>query len=157
MRHAMVAGALLAGLTVGACGSSGRTVSASSPDALTGASLAFTSLDSGKDDGSALTAQLLRNSNELVAETRSVGTAFDDNAVAPTLAMTVNGPFRQEDAQGAQLRLRMVPEGRDTWTFNARLTLSFANGSQRSYSWMGVQLDESSPERTLTLAGAQGP
>jgi hypothetical protein len=124
---------------------------------LTGATLSFTSLDSGKDDGSALTAQLLRNSNELVAEVRSVGTAFDDNAAAPPLAMNINGPFRATDAQGAQLRLRLVPEGRDTWTFNARLTLSFSDGAQRSYMWSGVQLNENSPERTLTLAGAQGP
>jgi hypothetical protein len=124
---------------------------------LTGATLTFTSLDSGKDDGSALTAQLLRNNNELAAEARTVGTAFDDNAAAPPLVMTITGPFMQGDAQGAQLRLRMVPEGRDTWNFNARLTLSFANGSQRSYAWSSVQLDENSPERTLTLAGAQGP
>ncbi len=86
-----------------------------------------------------------------------MGTPFDDNRAAPPLAMSLAGPFNQSDAQAAQLRLQMVPEGRDTWTFNARLSLTFADGMQRNYGWMGVRLDEASPERTLTLAGAQTP
>ena len=50
------------------------------PATLTGATVLFTSLDSGKDDGSALTAQLLRNGNEVAAEVRRF---IDGHATAP--------------------------------------------------------------------------
>ena len=156
MRILIATVALACIVAIGACGSKGQAAT-TAPERLIGATLAFTSLDSGKDDGSSLTVQLLRNSSEIAAEVRSVGTPFDDNRAAPPLAMSVAGPFNQSDAQAAQLRLRMVPEGRDTWTFNARLSLTFADGMQRNYGWIGVRLDEASPERTLTLAGAQTP
>ena len=91
MRILIATGALACIVAIGACGSKGQAATA--PERLTGATLAFTSLDSGKDDGSSLTVQLLRNSSEIAAEVRSVGTPFDDNRAAPPLAMTVSGPF----------------------------------------------------------------
>jgi hypothetical protein len=114
-------------------------------------------LDDGKDDGSMVTAQLLRNGSELAAEARSVGTEFDDNSVASPLAMTVTGPLNLEETPTANLRVRLTPEGRDTWSFDTRLTLTYASGARRNYAWSGLRLDETAPERTLTLAGAQIP
>jgi hypothetical protein len=104
-----------------------------------------------------VTAQLLRNGSELAAEARSVGTEFDDNSVASPLAMAVTGPLNLEETPTANLRVRLTPEGRDTWSFDTRLTLTYASGAQRSYAWSGLRLDETAPERTLTLAGAQVP
>jgi hypothetical protein len=49
----------------------------------------------------------------------------------------------------------MTPEGRDTWAFTVRLLLTFSDETQQSYQWTGVELDETAPERTLTLAGAR--
>lgn len=152
MRHLTIAGVLVSMLAVGACRSASPRAA---PAALTGATILFTSLDSGKDDGSALTAQLLRNGNEVAAEVRSVGTKFDDHAPAPALAMAITGSLAKADAEGAVLRLRIVPEGRDTWTFNGRLNLNFADGAQQTYQWLNVSLDENQPERTLTLAGTR--
>lgn len=154
MRHLTIAAVVVSVMAIGGCRSAPTRAA---PSALTGATLSFTSLDSGKDDGSALTAQLLRNGNEVAAEVRSVGTKFDDHAPAPALAMSIAGTFAKTDTEGAMMRLRMVPEGRDTWTFNARLSLSFADGAQQNYQWFNVRIDENQPERTLTLAGTQTP
>jgi hypothetical protein len=130
-------------------------IGAGGANRLTGATVTFTSLQDGKDTDSAVTVQLLRGSNELVAEARTVGTKFDDHSTAPPLALSVEGPLSDADARDALLRLQLAPDGRDTWTFNVRVTLSFSNNNQQSFAWTDVRLDEKSPQRTLTLSGAR--
>ena len=122
---------------------------------LAGATVTFTSLQDGKDADSGLTVQLLRGSNELVAEARTAGTKFNDHSTAPPLVLSVEGPLSDADARAALLRLQLTPDGRDTWTFNVRMTLTFSNNNQQSFTWTDVRLDEKSPERTLTLSGAR--
>jgi hypothetical protein len=123
---------------------------------LTTATLTFRSLDDGKDAKSAVTAQLLRNANELGAETTASGTGFDDNATAAPIVMSLRGPFNRDDTRTGQLRLRLTPDGNDTWTFNVGLTLRYADDSQQNFAWQSIRLDEKAPERTLVLAGAEG-
>jgi hypothetical protein len=122
---------------------------------LTSATVTFTSLQDGKDTDSAVTVQLLRDNNELVAEARTAGTKYDDHSSAPPLALSVEGPLSDVDAREALLRLQLTPDGRDTWTFNVRMTLSFTNNNQQSFVWTDVRLDEKAPQRTLTLSGAR--
>jgi hypothetical protein len=151
-----VAIAIAAILTAGCVGTtrSGIAVPADAPR-LTSSTVTFTTLDDGKDTGSAVTAQLVREGNELSAEVRSAGTEYDDRTTAPPLVLSLTGPFDVADTQGAVLRIRLTPEGRDTWTFNVRLALTFSDGSQQTFNWNGVRLDENAPERRLTLAGAR--
>lgn len=134
----------------------GGTNSAAAP-VLTGATLTFTTLTDGKDANSTITAQLLTSGSELGADVRSTGTAFTDNTTSPPLAMALSGRLTAAQARDTQLRLRLVPDGRDTWTFDARLALSFADGTQQIYRWTALRLDEAMPERTLALAGALVP
>lgn len=151
--------AVVAALAISACQATTRTGSTttSSIDAppLASATITFNTLSDGKDTGSAVTVQLLRPGNELAAEVRSAGTEFDDNTSTPPLVMGLMGPFGKADAQEGSLRLRLTPQGRDTWTFNARLTLTFSDNTQQTFAWSGVRLDENAPERTLTLSGAR--
>jgi hypothetical protein len=161
MSRAYCAGILITALVVGGCASRSRTTSTASatsaPQRLTSATLTFRTLQDGKDAKSSVTAQLVRNGNELGADAMSTGTEFDDNTVAPPLVMAIHGPFDREDTRSGQLRLRLSPDGDDTWTFNVDLTLRFADEIQRNYSWRAIRLDEKAPERSLLLAGAAIP
>jgi hypothetical protein len=114
----------------------------------------FTTLDDGKDAKSAVTVQLLSDRNELAAEVRSSGVEFDDQTTSAPLAMSLTGALPQRDVQNSRLRLQLTPDGRDTWSFDVRLTLGFSDNTQRRFGWSGVVMDERNPERTLALAGA---
>jgi hypothetical protein len=147
-----------AALLLTACGGASRSGSINTPaeaPRVTSSTVTFTTLEDGKDAGSAVTVQLVRAGNELAAEVRSAGAEFDDETISPPLAMSVTGPFTTADTQTGSLRIRMTPEGRDTWAFTVRLLLTFSDETQQSYQWTGVKLDEAAPERTLTLAGAR--
>jgi hypothetical protein len=149
-------GLLVALVLVSACGAttSGTSTTAAAAPALSGATVDFRTLQDGKDTGSAVTVQLLRRNNEIGAELRSVGSKFDDNSQSAPLAMSVSGPFLSSDVNDGQVRLRLTPDGRDTWTLDMRLILTFADGTQRTFAWQGLRLDERAPERTLALAPA---
>jgi len=144
---------LAVALATGSCASR-TTESPVTGERLASASVTFATLEDGKDADSAVTVQLLRNRSELAAETVSSGTAFDDDSIAAPIVMTLRGPFERDDAGDAQLRLRLTPDGDDTWTFDLGLTLRYADGREQRFNWEGVQLDEDSPERTLVLSGA---
>ena len=150
--------AIVIALAATACG--GRTspaVSTSTSPGLTTATVTFATLSDGKDAKSAVSVQLLRNGNELAADGMTSGTEFDDNSTSSPIVLNIRGPFARADAKPAQLRLRLTPDGDDTWTFNVALGLRFSDESQQTYRWSNVRLDEKAPERTLVLAGAESP
>ncbi|HEV8318467.1 MAG TPA: hypothetical protein VGQ10_13725 [Vicinamibacterales bacterium] len=150
---------VVAAVVASACGATTRSGSTiTSPTAgsvLTGATLAFRTLDNGKDTKSQVTVQLLRSNNELGAELHVGGIKFDDNTQAAPMAFSVAGPFRMTDINDGSMRIRMTPDGRDTWTFDMRLVLTFSDNSQRTFAWQNVRLDEHAPERTFPLAPAR--
>jgi len=156
LRH-MSVGVLALTLALPACGTHKEANLATNPHRLTSATVTFVSLQDGKDAKSAVSVQLLRRGNELAADAVASGTKFDDNSPAPTIALSIKGPFVREDAQTSQLRLRLTPDGDDTWTFNVQLALRFADETQQNFGWASVRLDEKAPERTLVLSGAQQP
>jgi hypothetical protein len=69
--------------------------------------------------------------------------------------MNIEESLSEVDVEDALLRLHLTPDGRDTWIFNVRMTLTFSNNDQRNYAWNAVRLDERAPDRTLTMAGAR--
>ena len=124
---------------------------------LTAGSVTFQNRDSGKDANSAVAIELLRNNAELAAESKLVGTKFDDNAPAGPMALSVGSPFRAADTDSARLRIRMTPDGKDEWTFDLQMALTFSDGSIQRFSWPALRLDNAAPERTLTLGPARVP
>jgi hypothetical protein len=124
---------------------------------LTGASVTFQNRESGKDADSAVALELLRNNAELAAESKLVGTKFDDNSPAGPMALSVGSPFRTADTDSARLRIRMTPDGKDEWTFDLQMALTFSDGSLQRFSWPNLRLDNAAPERTLPLGPARVP
>jgi hypothetical protein len=156
MRNVLVALAVASICATSGCAKARNRADTSADEPrLISSTVTFTTLDDGKDADSAVTAQLLSDQNELAAEVRSTGTEFDDNSTAPPLSMSLMGPFHADEVQGSRLRLQLTPDGRDSWAFDVRLALAFSDNRQQFFQWSGIQMDERSPERTLTLAGAR--
>ena len=148
---------LIAVATTGCRATRGDASAQAGSPTLTGASVTFQNRDSGKDANSAVAIELLRNNAEVAAESRLVGTKFDDNAPAGPMALSVGSPFRIADSDTARLRIRMTPDGKDEWTFDLQMALTFTDGSIQRFSWPGLRLDNAAPERTLTLGPARVP
>jgi hypothetical protein len=158
MRTAALAlAALMAatGLGCGATTTQGTTGAMASPR-VTSASATFMTRDDGKDEDSAVAVQIL-NDGRLVAEGTVVDVDFRDQSVSAPLNFALTGALDSGDLDDAQVRIRLTPDGRDTWAFDMRLTLGLSDGSQRTYFWSGIRLDESMPERTVTMASGRLP
>ena len=123
---------------------------------LTNASVTFMTRDDGKDEDSAIAVQIL-DDGRLAAEGSVVDVDYDDQSVSGPLSLAVSRTLDAGDLNDSQVRLRFTPDGRDTWTFDMRLTLGLSDGTQRTYFWSGLRLDESSPERVLSLTSGRLP
>jgi hypothetical protein len=160
MQRLTLSGILTLFVFAAACASHSTpsTATSTAPEKrLASATVTFSSLQDGKDAKSAVSVQLLRSGNELAADGTASGTEFKQNTTAAPLALSIKGPFGRDDASAGQLRLRLTPDGDDTWTFDVQLALHYADETQQNYRWQSVRLDEKAPERTLVLAGAQQP
>ena len=146
---------LLTGAMVSAgCGATRKVANAVAPgSAVTAATMMFIDRDHGKDAKSAVDVWLLHGTDEM-AHLHSVGTKFDDNASIAPMAMQLSGAFHAADLKDGQLRIRLTPDGRDDWSFEPRLTLSFSDNTSRSYTWPLVALDNNNAERTLSFSSA---
>lgn len=138
------------------CGATTRGNTIAEPT-LTSASATFMTRDAGKDEDSAVAVQLLDGSSRLSAEATAVDVEYGDETVSPPLALTMTRPLRRGDLDDARVRLRLTPDGDDDWTFDLRMTLELSDGTSRTYFWEGQRLDNTAPERTLTLASGRLP
>jgi hypothetical protein len=152
--------ALAAILTIGGwgCGATTTrdTTTISTEPRLTTASVTFMTRDDGKDEDSAVAVQIL-DDGRLAAEGTVVDVDYDDQSVSAPLTLSVTRTMESGDLNDSQVRLRLTPDGRDAWTFDMRLTLGMTDGSQRSYFWSGLRLDENTPERVLALNSGRLP
>jgi hypothetical protein len=160
MSRSLAIAALAAAITAAGCGATrtaGSTTISPALPALTSAVGTFVSTQHGKDAGSALTVELLRNNAELAGNLQVIGTKFDDNGSSGPFSFSVSGPFTTRDIDTGQLRVRFVPDGADDWTFDLHLNMRFSDGTGRNFLWRAVRLDNTSPERVLMLAPARIP
>jgi hypothetical protein len=146
-------------LTHAACGATTRSSAGNTINAvtLTTASVTFMTRDDGKDEDSAIAVQLLDDDGRLAAEGTVVDMDFDDRTVSAPLNLAMSRTLTTRDVDDARVRLRLTPDGRDTWMFDMRVNVRLSDGTERQYFWSGLQLDESAPERTLTLSSGRTP
>ena len=151
---ALAAMLVVAGLGCGV--TTHNTTSISADPRLTTASATFMTRDEGKDEDSAIAVQIL-DEGRLAAEGTVVDVAYKDQSVSAPLSLAITRALNAGDLNDAQVRLRLTPDGRDSWMFDVRLTLGLSDGSQRSYFWSGLHLDENTPERVLALNSGRLP
>jgi hypothetical protein len=152
---ALAAMLCVAGWGCGATTTRGGTVTSAEPK-LTSASVTFMTRDDGKDEDSAVAVQILED-GRLAAEGTVVDVDYDDQSVSAPLSLGVTRPLGAGDLDDSQVRIRLTPDGRDTWVFDMRLTIGLSDGSQRSYFWSGIRLDENTPERVVPLNSGRLP
>jgi hypothetical protein len=150
--------ATVAAIGASGCGATRATSTAiqnSVSPKMTSATATFISREHGKDKDSGLTVQLLRGNGELAAEVRGTGFKFDDHSSSGPFGVVMTGPFHMRDIDDAQVRIRLVPDGQDDWTFDLNLVMRFDDGSSRTFAWRGLRLDNTETERTLALGPAR--
>ncbi len=146
-------------LSTWACGAttSSATGTATGVDTVTGASVTFMTRGDGKDEDSAIAVQLLDDSARLSAEGTAVDIEFDDNTVSAPLTLSLTRALTRNDLDDARMRLRLTPDGNDTWNFDVRLTARLSDGTEQQYFWSGLTLNENAPERVLPLRSGRLP
>jgi len=156
MRTSVLALVAALAIATAGCGRTTRATTTAPPTpafpTLASATATFVSTDHGKDAGSALTVQLLRNNSELAANLQMSGTKFDDHSSTGPFVLSVAGPFTTRDVDDGRVRVRFSPDGADDWTFDLHLMLQFSNGTARNFVWRNIRLDNTNPERVFTLA-----
>ncbi len=154
MRTFAVSVLMTAAVISAGCGATRKVTSSVAPGpAITNATVQFMDRDHGKDAGSGVDVWVLRGSNEM-AHMHRVGTKFADHAAIEPLGVPMSGTFYRADLNDGRLRIRLTPDGRDDWSFEPRLTLSFSDATSRTYSWPQVLLDNEHPEVTLSFSSA---
>jgi hypothetical protein len=150
---------IVATMAIGATACGGKITpgydTAASP-ALTASTVTFFNRDEGKDADSAVSVELLRENAELGAEVRAVGKHWEHDESSAVSLNVLNG-FHKSDINGGRVRVRLSPDGRDTWKFDMRLMTTFSDGSSQTFFWNDMRLDHNSPERLLPLAPARQP
>ncbi|HEY3091648.1 MAG TPA: hypothetical protein VGJ52_01070 [Vicinamibacterales bacterium] len=155
MRTFTVSVFLTAAIVSAGCGATRKVTSTVAPGpAITNMTIQFLDRDHGKDAGSGVDAWVLRNGSNEIAHLHSVGTKFDDHAAIAPMGVPVSGTFYRTDLNNAQLRIRLTPDGRDDWSFEPRLTISFSDNTSRTYGWPQVMLDQDRRETTLSFSSA---
>jgi hypothetical protein len=152
---ALAAMLCVAGWGCGATTTRSATVTSEQPR-LTNASVTFMTRDDGKDEDSAVAVQILED-GRLIAEGTVADVSYDDQSVSTPLILAVREPLAAGGLDDAQVRIRLTPDGRDTWAFDMRLTLGLSEGSQRTYFWSAVRLNENTPERVMPLNSGRLP
>jgi hypothetical protein len=137
-----------------ACGATRRVSSVASGPAITNATVQFQDRAHGKDANSGVDVWIVRNGSTEIAHMHNVGVKFADNASIAPLGIPVSGTFYRDDLNDAQMRIRLTPDGRDDWTFEPRLMVTFSDTTSRTYSWPQVTLDNEHPEVTLSFSSA---
>jgi hypothetical protein len=162
MRRLVVVAAAALSIVAAGCGATTRTTTTSvqSPafPTLTSATVTFISREHGKDKDSGLTVQVMKSNAELAGEINATGIKFDDHSSSgPFVLSMTGGPFTTRDIDSSQVRIRLVPDGRDDWTFDLYMTMRFSDNNARNFQWRGIRLDNTNLERVLALAPARVP
>jgi len=121
----------------------GAILEAQGDPILTQAWASFHTNDDDKDHDTLLEITLNNGTNELAAVNGIIGEFSDHSDMGP-FALTVQGEWRKSDIRqpGTSSRLRIIPDGNDTWRFNFFLELVYADGTHQNWEWYNLQLKE---------------
>ena len=152
---------VVATMAVGATACGGRTTGgySTSPTMarMTSAEVTFFNRDEGKDEDSAVLIEVMRGNAELAAEARAVGVHWEHDESSGPVGLRVHNAFTKDDIADGRVRIRLLPDGRDTWKFDMRMTAHFSDGTRQTFYWNDLRLEHNSPERLLPLGPARTP
>jgi len=155
MRIFAVSVLLTAAILSTACGATRKVTNSVAPGAaITSMTVQFQDRDHGKDANSGVDVWVVRGGSTEMAHLHNVGVKFDDKASIAPMGVPTSGAFHRADLNDAQLRIRLTPDGRDDWSFEPRLTVTFSGNTSRTYGWPQAMLDNEHPEVTISFSSA---
>ncbi len=120
---------------------------------LANASIKFHTNDDDKDGDTHVTVEV-RDFNQVVAARVDNDFGhFDNNSDNGPFGLAVQNASEKDLMQRGAVKIRIDPNGHDTWKFNFFLDLVFADGSHLSGGADGLTLSQDGREQTFGLQG----
>lgn len=109
----------------------------------------FKTTDDDKDADTKLSIYVYRSGNILTAKKENLEGYYGDNTPM-TVDLEVLYPATFNEILGGNLKIRIAPNGHDTWRFNCIIDLAFTDGTYRK-EFNGNSLNERETEKTFAL------
>jgi hypothetical protein len=120
---------------------------------LANCSITFHTNDKDKNRDTHVTVHVRDSNNMLCAHIDNDFGHFDDNSDNGPFTLQVVNAISKNDCQRGNVRLRIDPNGDDSWKFNFNLTLAFDDSTILSGGVSGSRLDQNNREQTFGLRG----
>jgi hypothetical protein len=120
---------------------------------VTNASITFHTNDEDKDDDTHVTVIVRDSSNVLAANVANDFGHFNDHSDNGPFELIVRNPSERADLQRGSVKIRIDPNGNDTWRFNFDLDLQFDDDTHLSGEAQGLELTQDRQEQTFGLEG----
>ena len=120
---------------------------------LANAKIEFHTNDEDKDYDTHVTVDVTDFDNVLCAHVDNDFGHFDDQSNNGPFELEIINASSKDACQRGNVRIRIDPNGHDTWRFNFTLILIFDDGSSLSGVETGLQLSQKAREQTFGLQG----
>jgi hypothetical protein len=121
--------------------------------ALANATIRFHTNGNDKDADTHVTIDVTDGNNTLAAHVDNDFGHFDNNSDNGPFGLEIRNPSSNADLERGNVRVRIDPNGHDTWEFNFTLDLQFDDGSHLSGGATGLVLTQDRREQTFGLQG----
>jgi hypothetical protein len=119
--------------------------------------IGFHTNDEDKDDDTHVTVDVFDGDAMLCAHVDNDFGHFDDHSYNGPFALVVCNPSTREACERGLVRIRIDPNGHDTWRFNFELDLQFDDGLHVSGGAAGLELTQDRREQNFGLSGMLYP
>jgi len=120
---------------------------------LENAYVTFHTNDEDKDGDTHVTITIRDSSNVRAARLSNDLGHFDDHGDFGPYSLEVTNPCTKESLQRGRIKIRIDPNGHDTWRFNFDVELMFSDGTIFTGGEEGLELDQDRREQSFGLKG----
>jgi len=117
------------------------------------ASITFHTNDDDKDGDSHVTITVTDGQRNIAAQFDSDFGGFADNSDHGPYQLAIFNPSTRSAIQAGTVKIRLDPNGHDTWHFNWDLTFVFSDKSRVLAEASGCSLSQKDREKTWNVAG----
>ncbi|KAJ2979748.1 hypothetical protein NQ176_g3063 [Zarea fungicola] len=128
-------------------------VAGQAPAVLRNARISFHTNNEDKDDDTHVTVTLVDSNGVTAALLSNDLGHFDDNSDEGPYALTILNPSQEALLQSGRIRLRIDPNGHDTWRFNFFLEMIFSDGSRLSGGANSLELTQNRKQQEFGIDG----
>ena len=120
---------------------------------LANANIRFHTNNEDKDDDTHLTVDVTDGNNVRCAHVDNDFGKFNDNSDTGPFPLQVLNASSEDDCVRGNVRIRIDPNGDDTWRFNFLLTLIFDDNTSLTAGADGLEVTQDRQEQTFGIQG----